>query len=46
MPPAWQAAISRIEQALDQPTQQAIRTAAETATLSQVLAEVGVGADD
>jgi tetratricopeptide (TPR) repeat protein len=45
-----QAAINRIqrhvEQAIDQPTQQAIRTAAETATLHQVLAEAAAGAPD
>jgi predicted ATPase/DNA-binding SARP family transcriptional activator len=45
-----QAAINRIqrhvEQAIDQPTQQAIRTAAETATLDQILAEAAAGAQD
>jgi len=45
-----QAAINRIqrhvEQALDQPAQQAIRTAAETATLDQVLAEAAADAQD
>ena len=45
-----QAAISRIErqleQALDWPTQQAIRTAAQTATLGQVLAEAATDARD
>ena len=45
-----QATINRIErhveQAIDPPTQQAIRTAAETATLDQVLAEAADDAQD
>jgi len=45
-----QAAINRIqrhvEQAIDQPAQQAIRTAAETATLEQVLAEAAADTQD
>jgi tetratricopeptide (TPR) repeat protein len=44
------AAINRIErhveQAIDQPTRQVIRTAAETATLDQVLAEAAADAQD
>jgi tetratricopeptide (TPR) repeat protein len=45
-----QAAINRIqrhvEQALDQPARQTIRTAAETVTLDQVLAEAAADAED
>jgi len=45
-----QSAINRIERhvgkALDQPAQQVIRTAAQTATLDQVLAEAAAGTED